>query len=266
MCSPSLRHIITNSTERLSSSDQALLGNIFNAYESTCIVARNTSLENFPAVQYTSIHEFANELSTEFVVCIAYLKLIPEFNNLIMDDKLRLIRNHIGTIVHIHESIMHPTVSSNLVATWTNIFSLDITERLLKRRQIIEQYIIDPVLLRVILIILVLSSSNCRNIAHINMNLICDDSLAIFKAQNFYVELLWRYIVSRSSSDRTAVKFLNRLMLYILFAENLHLHIDDYVDSLRDEVKQMEPLMQSMWPRAIDEDIVYIQIAKDIIL
>ncbi|CAF2346987.1 unnamed protein product [Rotaria sp. Silwood2] len=264
---PSLLRMTTNSAQWLSSTDQVLLGNIFNAYENTCTVARNTTLRNFPAVQHTSMHGFVNEMSSEFHVSIEYLKLVPQFNNLILDDRIRLIRNHIGTIIHINEPLMHPVAPINLVVTWNNILGFDITKRLLARHQIIEQYLVDPIILKVILIILVFSSSNSRNIDHTDMDLICDDSLSIFAAQNIYVELLWKYLLSCSPNEKYAVKFFNKLMMYILFAQNLHLEIDDYVDSLKHEIEQMNPMMQSMWPRTDDqEDIHNMTIGQDITL
>ncbi len=116
-------------------------------------------------------------------------------------------------------------------------------------------YIFDPILLKVLLIILVLSSSNNRkNCDNTNIDEICDDSLSIYAAQNIYVELLWRYILSCSSSEREAVKFLNKLMMFILYAQNLDLYIDTYINSLRDKVKQMESMMQTMWPNTDDEE------------
>jgi len=76
-----------------------------------------------------------------------------------MDDKLRLVKNHFGIMININEPLLHPVTSSNLMATWTTVFGVDITLRLLKRNQIMEQYIFDPILLKVLLIILILSSS-----------------------------------------------------------------------------------------------------------
>ncbi|CAF4324041.1 unnamed protein product, partial [Rotaria sordida] len=154
----------------------------------------------------------------------------------------------------VNEPLIIPVPPINLVVSWTNILGIEMSERLLKRNKIIEQYIFDPVILKVILIILVLSSGNCRNIDYIDMNQICDDSLSIFRAQNIYVELLWKYILSRSPGEKHAVKFLNKLMMFLLYAQNLHLHLDYYVHSLKDEIKRMEPIMQSMWPRIDNEE------------
>ncbi|CAF4554469.1 unnamed protein product [Rotaria sp. Silwood2] len=251
---PSLFRMPSKSTQYISAYDQVLLTNIFNAYEKTCILARNTTLKNYPAIQHTSIHGFANEIAAEYEVAFEYLKLIPEFNNLIIDDKVRLLKNHGGTIIHINEPLMHPGPSINLVCTWINIFGLDITKRLFRRNRIIEQFIFDPIILKIVLIIFVLSSGNSRNIVDTDMSLICDNPLSILIGQNIYVELLWKYLLSRSPDEKNAVKFFNRLIIFILFAQKLHLEVDDYVHSLKHEIKQMEPIMQSMWPKTDEEE------------
>ncbi|CAF3340775.1 unnamed protein product [Rotaria sp. Silwood1] len=267
MQSPSLLRMSSSSLQYLSSSDQVVLTNIFHAYENTCGVAKNTIFQNFPAIEHTSMHEFINEMSSEIEITIEYLKLIPEFNKFIIDDKIRLIKNHMGTILHINEPLMLPTPSINLIGAWTNLFGVDITKCIFKRNKIIEQYLFDPILLKIVLIILIFSSSNSRNINYIDIDLICDDSLFIFLAQNIYVELLWKYLLSRSSNERDAVKFFNRLIMFILYAQNLHLEMDDYVDSLKDEIQQMEPMMQSMWPKTNDdEDNNDVTIIQDISL
>ncbi|CAF3400566.1 unnamed protein product [Rotaria sp. Silwood1] len=255
----------SKSTQYLSSSDQMLLTNIFNAYENTCILARNTTLKNYPTVQHTSIHGFANEIAAEYEIAFEYLKLIPEFNNLTMDDRVRLVKNHPGTIIHINEPLMHPGPSNNLVGTWINIFGLDITKRLFRRNRIIEQFIFDPIILKVVLIIFVLSSGNSRNIDHPDMDSICDSPLSILIGQNIYVELLWKYLLSRLPDEKHAVIFFNRLVMFILFAQKIHLEVDDYIQNLKHEIEQMEPMMQSMWPKTdSDDDNNDMTIAQDV--
>jgi hypothetical protein len=96
----------------------------------------------------------------------------------------------------------------------------------LKRHKIVEQYIFDPILLKLVLIILILSSSDGRNHDNTDIDEICDDTLVIYVAQNIYIELLWRYILSRSSSEENTVKFLNKLMMFILYVQKLDLYID----------------------------------------
>ncbi|CAF0809784.1 unnamed protein product [Adineta steineri] len=237
------------SVQCLSSSDQVVLANIFNAYENTCMRAKKTQFQCFPAVPHTSIHEFLNEFSSSFQIFLEYFKNIPEFDSIIMDDKVRLVKSHFGIMINMNEPLMHPITSNNLIITWTNVFGINLTKRLLKRTGIMEQYIYDPLLLKILLIILVLSSNNVRHLNHVDIIEIYDNSLSIYAAQNVYIELLWRYILSRSETEKNAVKFYNKLIMCILYTQNLDMDIDSYVTSLTHEIQQMEPLMQNMWPR-----------------
>lgn len=254
----------SNSIQYLSPSDEMLLYNIFNAYEKTCIVAKNTQFPCFPATKHTALHDFFNEISLAFPVFIEYFKNIPEFISINIDDRIRLLKNHFCIVVNLNEFIMHPETTSNLVATWTSLFGIDITERLLKRNQLLEAFAYDFILLRLVLIILILSSSNARNTNVVDLDLICDDSLSIFAAQNVYVELLWKYILSRSETEKDAVKFFNKLIMCILYVQNIDMYIDGYIYALQDEIKQIEPLIQNMWPSANHEaDMIELNLPED---
>ncbi|CAF2817061.1 unnamed protein product [Rotaria sp. Silwood2] len=265
MQSPRLLGIPSSSAQYLSLSDDTLLSNIFHAYESTCMTAKKNRFQCFPAVQHTSLHDFFNEISHAFPVFIEYFKNIPEFSNIMVDDRIRLLKNHFCIMVNINEFLMHPETSSNLVVTWTNLFGLDITERLLKRNQLLQSYVYDLIVLKLVLIILVFSSSNSRNIDQLDLDLICDDPLSIFAVQNIYVELLWKYILSRSPNEQDGVKFFNKLMMCILYVQNIDMYIDGYISNLRHEIKQLEPLIQNMWPKPDpEEDIIDMNINEKI--
>jgi hypothetical protein len=240
----------------LSSSDQVILANIFNAYENSCIVARNTHFPTFPVIQHTSIHGFLNEIELLFPAFIDYFKHIPEFDQIVMDDKVRLVKNHFGIMLNINEQMMHPVTSSNLIITWTNIYGVDTAARLWKRNKILEQFLFDPILLKVVLIVLVLSSSNARMLESTDIDQICDDPLSIYFSQNIYVELLWRYILSRAVTQEDAVKFFDKLMLCILHMNNLHMFVYSYISHFKEEVKQMKPIMRNMWLKMDDEEII----------
>ena len=94
MESPKLITMPPISVQCLSACDQVLLTNVFNAYENTCIVAKNTQFPLFPATKHTSLHTFFNEIALAFPIFIEYFKNIPEFINIKMDDKIRLLKNH----------------------------------------------------------------------------------------------------------------------------------------------------------------------------
>lgn len=245
---PTLIRMPTNSIECLSSTDQIILANIFDAYESTCIPARNSQLPDFPSKPHTTVFNFLNELVSIFPYAVKYLKHIPEFHKVSIQDQVRLIQNQFGHLMHINESILYPITSNNLLSSCRNIFEPDVAVRVFQRRNIVERYNVDPIILRIVLLIILFSSNNSRQLDIINIDAICDDTLTIFTAQNTYVELLWRYISSRSSSEYDLVKFFNRLILLIIFIQTTNVSIDCQILNSDSEIDQMIPLLRSMWP------------------
>ncbi|CAF3322635.1 unnamed protein product [Rotaria socialis] len=238
----------------LSQSDRILLGNVFNTYETTCIAARNSHLPEFPTKKHTNLCDFLNEYSLMHKVLIDYFKVIPEFNTLAIDDKICLIRNQFGVVNNINEAIVHPGISNNLIVSSSNVYGTYITNRLIKSIQRIAPFTNDPIILKLLLLVVAFSSGNCRNRNDTEMDQICNDTLSIYFAQNIYTELLWKYVLSRSSTEIDAVKFFDKLVQFLLYLLDVHLLIDGYINGLYFEIEQMEPLMQSMWPKPIKRD------------
>ncbi|CAF0874449.1 unnamed protein product [Adineta steineri] len=262
-----LRMTISKSSQYLSSSDQTLLSNIFHAHETVFSIKRNDSSICIPTPEHISLHDYANQISHGFQNSIEYLKCIPEFARINTDDKIRLVKNHFGIVANMNGPIMQSTVPNNVMTTWMTIFGAEITHAHLKSNQLLQAYIFDPVLLKIIVIILVLSSGSPRNLGTTDIDQICDEPLTIFAAQNVYVELLWRYILSRSASEQNAVKFYSRLITCILYWKKLSACVDEYVDNLASELKQMNPLIQDMWPKQAEvEDITDMNVPKKIII
>jgi len=104
-------------------------------------------------------------------------------------------------------------------------------------------------ILKLLLVIVAFSIGNYRNQNNTDMDQICDDTIRIFSAQNIYVELLWKYILSRSANQFDAVKYFDKLTRFLLYLLDVHLAVDGYINTLPNEIEQMEPLMQSMWPK-----------------
>lgn len=239
----------------LSQSDQNRLQNIFNIYESTCIRAKDTHYPYFPLIRHTNLFAYLNEYSASHKVMIDYFKCIPEFNNLSLSNRVCLIRNQFGMVNNINEAIIHPGITTNLVVSLSNVFGVDLANRLLQSIERIRPFASDILLLKLVLIVVALSSGNHRNRTDTDMDQICEDTLSIFAAQNVYVELLWKYIRSRSSNEIHAVKMFNQLIQFLLHLFNVHLLVDGYINNRINDIDQMEPLMQSMWPKPNNDQI-----------
>jgi hypothetical protein len=104
-------------------------------------------------------------------------------------------------------------------------------------------------LTKLLIIVRSLSSSISRNFGDMDMDRIYNDTQTIFAVENVYVELLWRYILSRLPSEKDAVKLFNKIILDLLCVVSVSFMIDSYVYSFPNEIDQMDVLMQNMWPR-----------------
>lgn len=233
----------------LSPSDQVVLANLLATYESSCIAPTNARFPTFPTTQHTSIPAFLNECSALFPIFVEYFKHIPEFVSIDIQDRVRLIKNHCGIVISVNESLLHPVPSSNLIVSWTNVFGMQITRLLLQRQKVMEPFTHDPVLLKILLIVLVFSCNQCRSCGPIETDDNYADPKAILTAQNVYVELLWRYILSRSAGLRNAVKFWNKLILCVLHTFSVCTQMDEFMSSQTREMPKTGPLIQNMWPR-----------------
>ena len=88
--------------------DLMLLTNIISAYERACKDDGKLKILYFPTTEHSCPHTFFNEYQDREITLIEYFKFIPEFNRLSIDDKIRLIRNHFGTMYYINEPILAP--------------------------------------------------------------------------------------------------------------------------------------------------------------
>lgn len=240
--------------QSLSASDQVAVTNIFHAYENTCILTRNTRFPNFPTIGHTSTASLLNEMSPIIETYIEYFKLIPEFNNLMIDDRLRLAKNNFGTMININERLLYPLITTNCITTWFNTFTSNIIEHIFKRNRMIDEFLCDPIILKILLVIVTLSSGNNRNTNEVNLDIICDDSLSIFAAQNIYVELLWRYILTRSSTRKDAVKSFNNIVMLILHIQKINMYVDEHFGRNKLPNKEAQPVIQSLWPSIEDQE------------
>jgi hypothetical protein len=179
---------------------------------------------------------------------IQFIKLIPEFNRISTNDKILLIRNHFGTMIIINESNHRPN-EDYTISTVQNFYGTEITLTLCRCLGFLQAYWHDPILTKLLIIVRSLSSSISRNCGDMDMDRIYNDTQTIFAVENIYVELLWRYILSRLPSEKDAIKLFNKIILDLLCVVSVSFMIDSYVYSFPNEIDQMDVLMQNMWPR-----------------
>ncbi|CAF1492211.1 unnamed protein product [Rotaria magnacalcarata] len=234
--------------QSISPSDQTLLTNICSAYERTCIAAKVEQSPSFPSLKRASVHTLLNDYTERQKAVVKYFKLIPEFDQLSMCDKIRLIRNHFCITLSINEATLSSDISPKLMDSIAILFKPEISSSLAQSIKLLHSYNTDRMLLKILLIIKSLSSGINRFINEADMDQIYEDTLAVFAAQNIYVELLWRYLLSRFPSELYAIKFYNKLIRELMFVQRVCFMTESYIYSLTNEIQQMNPLIKSMWP------------------
>lgn len=189
-----------------------------------------------------------NEYTDRQKALVKYFKLVPEFDALSIFDKIRLIKNHFCVTLTINEAVLATDISQNLLDSIAMMFDKTLSTSLGQCIQLVHNYTSDRLLLKLLLIVRSFSSdiNRCRN--DIDMDRIYDDTLAIFKAQNIYAELLWRYLLSRLPSEVHAVKFYDKLIRDLIYVQRVCFMTESHINQLTGEIQKMEPLIQSMWP------------------
>ncbi len=220
---------------------------MFGAYEHTYTLPDGGEHPCFPCIEHISVHTFLNEYEERHKSFIEYCKLIPEFDRLSIGDKTRLLQFHLIETIIMGDMLLSKFVSQKLLNSLDNVYGpvgSQCTKQVARR---LAAYMHDPMLLKLILIIQTLSNGFKRYDGNHHRIYMDDNPLAIFAGQSVYVELLWRYLLSRLSSERYAVKFFNRLVLDLLFLQQVSSVVEHYVTSLNHEIEKMNSLMQNLW-------------------
>ena len=233
----------------LSISDQTLLTNVFGTYERIYPGANSCQYPLFPAIEHTVVHTFYNEYEERYKRLVEYFNFIPEFIRLSINDKVQLLQNHVGITSSINERIIARSLTHNLSASAKNIFGIKLGNDLIHATERVVTYTSDSVLLKLILIIQNLTCGINKYNDDVGLRLSYDDTLLIFAGQNMYVEVLWRYLLSRLPSEKDVVKFFNKLILDLLLLHRECVAIERYMFNLENEIDKMEPLMQSLWSK-----------------
>ena len=213
-------------------------------YPHTARINATSDMMNFPAnIQATRL--------------ITFFKLLSEFSSLGEHDKLILIKYNTFPLTFIRAALnydpltdtYHEPNSDEPVFEGRDLiqcFSLYHYERSTRCvRNLLSASMGDPLLLRILLIIMLFSkgSAICTYIDEVEP--IADDILSIYRAQNYFVELLWHYCHGKFGSRRTHEMFLK----FTLSSMDAHLQAFDIrhscvkVDNVAD---QLAPLMKSV--------------------
>jgi len=195
-----------------------------------------------------SLQKLMNSFSPMYVSFVNYFKSIPEFKNLPVDTKICLLKNNFIQIFRLNNAlVIHATdilVDTNAVI-FTRFFPEDIYSELCHCVKNLFPFVYDPIFLKLLFIILMFSTSLCTRYNGTEKIIHTEN---IFKIQNYYVELLWRYILYHCSSYRQSVQLLTSFITCLLRSQIVNEKVTVYISKvMSNQTNELEPIMEAMW-------------------
>ncbi|CAF3438525.1 unnamed protein product [Rotaria socialis] len=186
---------------------------------------------------------------------ISYIKQINEFQQLDADDQVYLVKLNLLTICCLHSiftydpivdcyherDTMDPSFSST---DWDKLLNTQFHMKMKQiRNDLIDIFQSDDILIKLFYLILLFS-----NQVSLNQSSKClltnNNSLSIFKGQNVYTDLVYRYCLHQHGSEQAPILFLryvNKLMQIQKLVDEIKHSINDSID-----ITDLSPLMQSL--------------------
>ena len=235
----------------LSSNDQTLLTNIFHEYKRICIPLTLKEHLSMPVNETLTLQKFMNASANIFMGLIYYLKSIPEFNCLPMPAKMSLIKSNLNQVARVHSTFIMKTVTPDLdydSPVFLHIFPADLYVKIRGTATALTPFVQDPILIKLYIIILMLSAH--MQSRYEKTQIINDDENStrnILYVQNFYVDLLWRYILSRCSNYRQSVMIFSSLVTCTLYSQLIQVEMDKFISAfLPTQNQSLEPIIKTL--------------------
>ena len=242
-----ITHLMEKQSKCLLTTDQALLTNIFHSHKKAYTLPDGSEYPTFPSVEHSLLHTMFNEYEERHKLFIDFMQVIPEFARLSVNDKKCLLQNQYIESIILSNQIVSKFIPRTLVKSVSVVYDSTSGNKANQAIARLITYMNDPLLLKLVLVIQTFSNGVKRYRSDRLADYFYDTSIGIFAAQNIYVELLWRYLLSRLPSERDTVKFFNRLVLDLLFLQDAAFVMEGYVKSVPHEINQMNSLMRSLW-------------------
>ncbi|CAF3353092.1 unnamed protein product [Rotaria socialis] len=208
----------------LTKEDVDRVESIQNLYEQRIELAARDGLPWDPSAKSTTFLQVVNSRSVPAIRLVAFFRRIPEFNQLNVDDKVTLIKYNLlplsllnGTLSYKKET--DQIVESDFDVPWDSgilkkaygdeIFAS--IKRIFNSFLRIAQY--DRRIIQMALIILILNKDFSADSESNEPNL--NDDMAVYSAQRFYTELLWKHMETSHGFEKSTHIFMELVVKFM---------------------------------------------------
>jgi hypothetical protein len=197
-----------------------------------------------------------NSHSVSIMRLLSFFKQIPEFNQLNIDDKVTLIKYNLITVLGINCALSYNIETDQIIEAdsdlpWNTQFFQVLhgyhicmqTKKIFASFLYIAKY--DRKILEVILIIFILTKNFSINGDHDEPTL--NDQMSIYRAQNYYTELLWKYM-EITHGYKKAIALFSELIVRVISWQTIQEQMRNNI--LRTlspvDINELVPIMKSI--------------------
>ncbi len=220
-----------------------------------CILAIRDGLPWDPSMDRITFLQILNSHSIPVMRLLSFFKQIPEFNQLNVDDKVTLIKYNLTIVLRISCALSYNIETGQIIETdsdtpWnTEIFQLVHGYNIcLQAKKSFDSFLhianYDKKIIQLSLIILILTKGFSTTDSH---EPILNDIMAVYRTQNYYIELLWKYMEATHGSE-VAVRLFSELIVHVISWQTIQEDMRNNILRVLSpkDINELVPIMKSV--------------------
>jgi len=240
----------------MTASDWSRINQVQLAYNESIVINKVIGVPSFPASQriHSTLELIRIPTYLASIRLITFIKKIPEFHLIDLDDRVTLVKYNLLAVVFMHTVLLydsnHDTYhepntddpifqGKDWIEILGNEFYRELTNIATTLTKIVQN---DRIIIKIFLLLILFSKGFCGyDISHEPS---LKNSSIVYKTQNLYLESLYKYCIHNYGLKKTETLF-TRYLSHLLSVQCLAVHLKDYVHDHID-ASQLSPLMQSV--------------------
>jgi hypothetical protein len=177
-----------------------------------------------PSESPNSLLQHINSRSVSALRLLTFFKQIPEFNDLNVQDKVTLIKYNLMPLVIINGTLSYREDIDQVLETetdvpWNSSFMQEVhgEEIYQQVRKVFESFLriaqYDRKIILLALIVLILTKGFTGDSD--TTQPILNDELAVYRAQSYYTELLWKYMETVHGAEKATLTYQQLIFSFI---------------------------------------------------
>ncbi|CAF0719310.1 unnamed protein product [Adineta steineri] len=209
-------------------SQRTLLSNILHSHDIFSTMSQMLlTVNNLPTLSVETHSNVINPIeiiNQMFISMQSFISSSPDFRVLTVSEQTSLFERNLPGVVAFYSTLFFRHTGILRIPEYFNAFiTIYGSDIMLSLRHTIEQLDPDPTLVKIILIILAFSS-NCL-IVNTNKTMkrdsLLDGTFRLLGSQNVYVELLWKYLISKYGYDESVLRFARLIQIFLCIIKKL---------------------------------------------